>query len=195
MNLRINHALAVGALCWLPISAQAAEWTEVLVTTGDVNAVAMENGRQVMTYYATGGIALIANDKMAPGGSFECAGMIDAGPDGMKLSLSCATTDTDGDRVFSEVTRGKDSDMPTGQGVYAYTGGTGKWSVFTADYTYEVHTQPGMKCTHSRAARAWSLATALATPCHRRSRTETALPSFGMSRYHRFRHSGERDGD
>lgn len=39
MKLRIKHGLAVGALCWLPVSVQAAEWTEVLVTTGEVNAV------------------------------------------------------------------------------------------------------------------------------------------------------------
>jgi len=143
MKLRIKHGLAVGALCWLPVSVQAAEWTEVLVTTGDINAVAMENGRQVMTYFATGGIALVGGDKMAPGGSYECEGMIDAASDGMTLTLSCATTDTDGDMVYSEVTRGKDSDMPPGQGVYAYTGGTGKWSEFTANCTYEVHTQPG----------------------------------------------------
>lgn len=115
----------------------------MLVSTGEVNAVAMENDRQVMTYFATGGIALIVGDKMAPGGSFECVGMIDAASDGMTLTLSYATTDTDGDMVYSEVTRGKDSNMPRGQGVYAYTGGTGKWSEFMADATYEVHTQPG----------------------------------------------------
>ncbi|MBN33836.1 MAG: hypothetical protein CMM46_03495 [Rhodospirillaceae bacterium] len=98
---------------------EAAEWTEVLVTTGDVNAVAMADGRQVMTYYASGGVALIAEDTMAPGGSSECAGMIDAGSDGTSVLLSCATADNDGDTVFSEVARGKDSGLPPGQGIYA----------------------------------------------------------------------------
>ena len=60
----------------------------------------------------------------------------------MSVVLSCATTDSDGDMVFSEVARGKDSGLPPGQGVYAYTGGTGKWDGFTAQCTYEVHTQP-----------------------------------------------------
>ena len=64
---------------------------------------------------------------MAPGGSFKCAGMIDAGSDRMSVLLSCATTYNDGDTVFSYVARGKDSGLPPGQGIHAYTGGTGKW--------------------------------------------------------------------
>jgi len=127
----------------LSISAQATDWTEVLVTTGETQAVAMAEGRQVMTYFATGGVALIAGEKMVSGGPHECAGMIDAGADGMELVLSCATTDNDGDQVYSEVARSKDSDMPSGQGVFAYTGGTGKCEGFTADCTYEVNYTPG----------------------------------------------------
>jgi|APSaa5957512535_1039671.scaffolds.fasta_scaffold175439_1 hypothetical protein len=143
MKSRLAILAATVAASSLSTMAQAADWTEVLVTTGDTQAVAMAEGRQVMTYFATGGIALIAGEKMVSGGPYECAGMIDAGTDGMALVLSCATTDSDGDQVYSEVARGKDSDMPSGQGVYAYTGGTGKWEGFTANCTYEVNYTPG----------------------------------------------------
>ena len=56
--------LAAGAVLLTASAAEAAEWTEVLVTIGDVNAVAMADGREVMTYYASGGVALIAGDTM-----------------------------------------------------------------------------------------------------------------------------------
>ncbi len=143
MSSRFECLAAATLLFLLPGIVQAAEWTEVLVTTGDTHAVEMADGRQVMTYVATGAIALIAGNRKVPGDSYECAGMIDSGSDGMDLTLSCATTDPSGDMVYSEVTRGKDSDMPLGQGVYSYTGGTGAWSGFTADCTYAVHPMPG----------------------------------------------------
>jgi len=139
MKTPLKTLLAAGTALVLPLTAQAAEWTEVLVTNGDVKPVEMAEGRMVMTYYASGGVALLGHGKEAPGGSFECAGMIDAGADGMMLTLSCATTDANGDQVYSEVSRGKDSTMPPGQGVYSYTGGTGAWASFTADCTYAVH--------------------------------------------------------
>ncbi len=136
--------MALGAAVLLACgAAQAAEWREVLVTDGQTNAVEMADGRNVMSYYATGGVALIDGDTMVSGGSFACAGMIDAGADGMALVLSCATTDADGDKAFAEVTRGKDSGMAPNQGRYSYTGGTGKWAGFTADCTYEVHRTAG----------------------------------------------------
>lgn len=137
-TLRLAAVLLAGAIG----AAQAAEWTEILVTTGDIQAVEMAEGRKVMSYYATGSAALMADETLVPQGSFACAGMIDAGADGSALVLSCATTDTDGDQVYSEVARGKDTELPANQGRYTYTGGTGKWAGFTADCTYEVHRMP-----------------------------------------------------
>lgn len=136
--LRLVAVLLAGATG----AAQAAEWTEILVTTGDIQAVEMAEGRKVMSYYATGSAALMTGEALVPQGSFACAGMIDAGADGSALALSCATTDTDGDLLYSEVARGKDAALPADQGRYAYTGGTGKWTGFTADCIYEVHRMP-----------------------------------------------------
>ena len=74
-SLRLAAVLLAGASG----AAQAAEWTEILVTTGDIQAVEMAEGRKVMSYYATGSTALLAGEALVPQGSFACAGMIDAG--------------------------------------------------------------------------------------------------------------------
>ena len=49
MTNHLKAWLAAGAVLLTASADEAAEWTEVLVTTGDVNAVAMADGWQVMT--------------------------------------------------------------------------------------------------------------------------------------------------
>ena len=142
MTARTIGLLAAAALALgLPAMAQAAEWEEILVTVGETRAVEMAEERTVMSYFATGAYALSAGGVTVPAGSYECAGMIDADADGMALTLSCVTTDPDGDKVYLSVARGKDAALAPNQGRYTYDGGTGKWLGFTADCTYEVHRQ------------------------------------------------------
>lgn len=119
-------------------SALAADWEEVLITVGDIHAVELAEGRQVMSYYATGANTVSAGGTTVPSGSFECAGMIEADAAGTAVTLSCVTTDSDGDRVYGTVARGKDDAAAPGTGTYTYDGGTGKWDGFTATCTYEV---------------------------------------------------------
>ena len=117
--------------------AGAAEWEEILVTTGEKNAVEMAEGRKVMTYWATGGYALraVGTDTTVPGGSYECAGMVDVDAEGAAVRLYCATTDIDGDIVYASVVRGKTGDAPP---TYSYDGGTGRWAGVMATCTYQV---------------------------------------------------------
>ena len=139
MGKRLHVTALAVALIWSGASvAEAAEWEEVLVTVGETNAVELAEGRTVMTYYATGANTVSAGGTTAPGGSFACAGTIDADATGTALALSCATTDADGDQLYSTVARGKDDTAAPGTGTYTYDGGTGKWVGFTANCTYQV---------------------------------------------------------
>lgn len=122
-----------------PVSG--AQWEEHLVTTADVKAVKV-GARQVMAYHGVGAGLLVHGERNAPLGSYECAGMIDAGPDGMALSIDCVITDPEGDEVYLTVTREKSDTFAPGTGVYGYTGGTGRWEGFTASCTYVVTTMP-----------------------------------------------------
>ena len=134
----VRSTLAAAALLALSLSpAAAAEWEEILVTTGEKNTVEMAEGRKVMTYWATGGYALRAagGDTTVPGGSYECAGMIDADAEGAAVRLYCASTDFDGEIAYASVVRGKSGGAPPS---YSYDGGTGKWAGFTATCTYTV---------------------------------------------------------
>ena len=137
-HLLFGSIVAMLAASAMATSAHAASWEEVLITVGDINAVELAEGRQVMSYYATGANTVSAGGTTVPGGSFECAGMIEADAAGTAVTLSCVTTDSDGDKLYSTVARGKDEAAAPGTGTYTYDGGTGKWEGFTATCTYQV---------------------------------------------------------
>ena len=122
-------------------AAAAAQWEEHLVTTADVKVVKV-GARQVMAYYGAGAGLQIHGESTAPLGSYECAGMVDAGDDGMALQIDCVITDPEGDEVYLAVSRAKSDTSAPGTGVYHYVGGTGRWEGFTASCTYEVTTMP-----------------------------------------------------
>ena len=139
MTTRLGILALATILAWGgATTADAAEWEEVLITVGNINAVELADGRQVMSYYGTGANTVSTGGTTVPGGSYECAGMIETDATGAAVTLNCATTDADGDKLYSTVARGKDDPGAPGTGSYTYDGGTGKWAGFTATCTYQV---------------------------------------------------------
>jgi len=118
-------------------SVLAAQWEEHLVTASDAKTL-KAGDRQVIAYFGTGAGLLMSGEKRAPLGSYECAGMIDAGSKGLSLHIECVVTDLNGDEVYLRVERDKSDTHAPGTGEYQYVGGTGAWEGFTAQCTYEI---------------------------------------------------------
>ena len=121
--------LILGGLAALTVwgtPASAAQWEEHLITTADARVLQVGD-RQVIAYFGAGAGLLIAGDKKAPLGSYECAGMVDAGADGVALHIDCVITDPNEDQAYLKVTREKSDTFAAGTGVYQYVGGTGAW--------------------------------------------------------------------
>ena len=123
------------------MSALGAQWEEHLITTADAETLKVGD-RQVIAYFSAGAGLLMSGEKRAPLGSYECAGMIDGGSDGLSLHIECVVTDPNGDEVYLQVIREKSDTHAPGTGEYQYTGGTGAWEGFTAQCTYEVSYMP-----------------------------------------------------
>lgn len=118
-----------------------AQWEEHLITTADTKMLQVGD-RTVIAYFGAGAGLVMSGDQRAPLGSYECAGMIDAGGDGLSLYIDCVITDPNEDEVYLRVTREKSDKHAPDTGEYQYVGGTGAWEGFTAQCTYEVSYMP-----------------------------------------------------
>ena len=118
-----------------------AQWEEHLITTADTKMLQVGD-RTVIAYFGAGAGLVMSGDQRAPLGSYECAGMIDAGGDGLSLYIDCVITDPNEDEVYLRVTREKSDTHAPDTGEYQYVGGTGAWEGFTAQCTYEVSYMP-----------------------------------------------------
>ena len=141
MTYRIWLLGCVVSLATWATPVLAVEWEEHLITTADARVLEVGD-RQVTAYFGAGAGLLMSGSKRAPLGSYECAGIVDSGPDGTSFVLDCVITDPNEDEVYLKVTREKSDTFEPGTGVYQYVGGTGPWEDFTADCTYTVAYMP-----------------------------------------------------